>query len=365
MDFSAPGSLDNNTGIQCASGSSNGWIRSQGTSLAAPAVSGLAAYFISINPQLQEKGMKGMVAQMVKDYVKSLAWSRNGGPIAIWNNESYLPPSCRGNVTRAVRNKREVTGCSTSWFDLSSTVASGILSASESIFRTESLTSVLAPTSTSPLASSASSARLQNIPSTSPTASSSAASTQPPTTSEPTYSFSCDNTSLEDGDGICTCSGALIGTLTTIFTPPGGPGNVCPTIPPSKELASSTAAGSSTTTATTTTTVTTTPEATCTAVANIANTAVTIWTNYITDSGNALKTKEIDGCPGLAGWTVFNEQKSFAAAGGAAWVSSQSFQFTLQVTHPQELTCVQRAIVAAGGPTGTPQCSFAPAISPP
>ena len=232
MDFSAPGSLDNNTGIQCASGSSADWIRDRGTSLAAPAVSGLAAYLISIHPELQEKGMKGMVAQMVKDYIKSLAWSRNGGPIAIWNNESYVPPSC---------NKRQVIGCSTGWSDSFSTVASGVLSA-QPIFTTESL----APSSTPPLASSsssASSASLQNTRSTSSTASSYAAST-----SEPAYNFSCDNTSLEDGDGICTCSGALIGTSTTTFTPPGGPGNVCPTYPPSKKPVGSTAAGSSTTT---------------------------------------------------------------------------------------------------------------------
>jgi hypothetical protein len=41
----------------------------------------------------------------------------------------------------------------------------------------------------------------------------------------PTASVYCTDTSLEDGDGLCTCN---VGTLTfTTFTPGGGPGNSC------------------------------------------------------------------------------------------------------------------------------------------
>ena len=47
-------------------------------------------------------------------------------------------------------------------------------------------------------------------------------STAPPSS---TASVVCSNTSLEDGDGLCTYN---VGTLTfTTFTPSGGPGNSC------------------------------------------------------------------------------------------------------------------------------------------
>lgn len=41
--------------------------------------------------------------------------------------------------------------------------------------------------------------------------------------------FGCSNPSLEDGDGICTCTQ---GTVTSTITPAGGPGNACPTAMP-------------------------------------------------------------------------------------------------------------------------------------
>ena len=46
----------------------------------------------------------------------------------------------------------------------------------------------------------------------------------------PCATIDCTNPSLEDGDGICTCykvGGPASYTIT--ITPPGGPGNVCPT----------------------------------------------------------------------------------------------------------------------------------------
>ncbi|KAL8699462.1 MAG: hypothetical protein Q9201_005989 [Fulgogasparrea decipioides] len=51
-------------------------------------------------------------------------------------------------------------------------------------------------------------------------------SVPPSGTSIPTESLQCSNPSLEDGDGICTCTQ---GTVTTTITPAGGPGNTCPT----------------------------------------------------------------------------------------------------------------------------------------
>lgn len=54
---------------------------------------------------------------------------------------------------------------------------------------------------------------------------SSANVSSPPPTPTPT-SLYCTNPSLEDGDGLCTCTQ---GVVTTTITPAGGPGNSCPT----------------------------------------------------------------------------------------------------------------------------------------
>lgn len=50
-----------------------------------------------------------------------------------------------------------------------------------------------------------------------------------PSASPKTVGLYCSNPSLEDGDGICTCTQ---GTITTTITPAGGPGNTCPTALP-------------------------------------------------------------------------------------------------------------------------------------
>jgi hypothetical protein len=193
-----------------------------------------------------------------------------------------------------------VIACFTSFFDLSLLVISNVLLALGPIFGTESLlVLVLTTTLTMPLALTLSATlQIGSTPHTSLIASSS--STSLSTISEPAYSFSYDNTSLEDRDSICTCSSALIRTLTTTFTLPGRLGNICLTILLSKELISSTTTESLTITTTIATAVLIVLEATYTAMANIANTVVTIWTNYITDSRNALKAKEINDCLRLA-----------------------------------------------------------------
>lgn len=51
-------------------------------------------------------------------------------------------------------------------------------------------------------------------------------------TATTTAAFLCSNPSLEDGDGLCTCSvgSSLVGT----YTPSGGPGNSCPTAKPKR-----------------------------------------------------------------------------------------------------------------------------------
>ena len=85
----------------------------------------------------------------------------------------------------------------------------------------------------------------------------------------------------------------------------------------------------------------------------------------MTDNGAALLKYESEDCPGLASWSAANAQRSWTAADGTKWVSNQIFQFTLNIEHPQVLICVQKAIVAAGGPANAPECPFTPAITPP
>ena len=107
------------------------------------------------------------------------------------------------------------------------------------------------------------------------------------------------------------------------------------------------------------------PQATCKAVANLANTEVGIWTNYITDNGAALLTAEMNGCPHVSGWTVQSNSATFTATGGAKWTATQLFTFRFLPLRPAQVACVARAIKAAGGPANTGDCPFTAAISPP
>lgn len=109
------------------------------------------------------------------------------------------------------------------------------------------------------------------------------------------------------------------------------------------------------------------PEATCTAVARIQNVDIGIWTNYITDNGAALQAQAKKECPGthLSKWSIQDSSKPYTAADGTTWVSSQLFQFSLEILRPPQIACLQRAIVAAGGPSNTPKCDFTPLIHPP
>jgi hypothetical protein len=81
----------------------------------------------------------------------------------------------------------------------------------------------------------------------------------------------------------------------------------------------------------------TAPQVACTAIANTLDTAVTLWTNYITDNGATLEAQESYSCPGFAGWSVTNTQTAITAPDGSMWFANQMFQFTLAITHPQEL----------------------------
>lgn len=95
------------------------------------------------------------------------------------------------------------------------------------------------------------------------------------------------------------------------------------------------------------------PQVACTAIANIFGTAVTLWTNYVTDNGAALEAQESLKCPGLAGWSVTDVQAALTSLDGSMWFENQIYQFTLEISHPQELICVTIDIIAARGPTNT------------
>lgn len=81
LDISAPGELDSQTGLQCAGGTGiDTIVRKSGTSLSAPTVAGVCAYFMSIDSGLN-------TPSAVKAFLKSKMFQRNGGPKAVWNGQ--------------------------------------------------------------------------------------------------------------------------------------------------------------------------------------------------------------------------------------------------------------------------------------
>lgn len=111
MDISAPGSLDSDFGIECASGTGDTIVRDTGTSFAAPTVAGLCAYFMSLYPALTATGG---TAGRVKSFVKSQMWSRNSGPPAVWNMQQSTPiDSSPNSRKRAAIEKRQTVSDAT------------------------------------------------------------------------------------------------------------------------------------------------------------------------------------------------------------------------------------------------------------
>lgn len=58
------------------------------------------------------------------------------------------------------------------------------------------------------------------------------------------------------------------------------------------------------------------------------------------------------------------ETTHFTAKDKTEWDADEQFDFNYDVSRPQGLACVARAIKRAGGPD-TPKCNFDPLISPP
>ncbi|KAF6225905.1 hypothetical protein HO133_009908 [Letharia lupina] len=94
------------TGITCADSLTTGKDYRVGTSFAAPQVAGLAAYFMSTVPSLL---VPGQVGQNVKDYIVSKVYSRNRGPLAVFNDFDFRTGAACAIAARKARNKREVT----------------------------------------------------------------------------------------------------------------------------------------------------------------------------------------------------------------------------------------------------------------
>ncbi|WQF79045.1 Putative peptidase S8/S53 domain, peptidase S8, subtilisin, Ser-active [Colletotrichum destructivum] len=90
LTTSAPGR------VKCASGDSSGSQRSFGTSLAAPAVAGVIAVWLSQDEYRTRLQVSGKVATNVKAMVKSLSYPRiRRGPPVIWNGidpRRFAPP---------------------------------------------------------------------------------------------------------------------------------------------------------------------------------------------------------------------------------------------------------------------------------
>ena len=90
-------------GISCADSIGTGRDFKVGTSFAAPQVAGIAAYFMSTVPSLL---VPGQVAQNVKNYIVSKAYSRNRGPLAIFNDFDFRTGTTCAVAARKRRIRR-------------------------------------------------------------------------------------------------------------------------------------------------------------------------------------------------------------------------------------------------------------------
>ena len=91
-------------GISCADSTGTGRAYRVGTSFAAPQVAGIAAYFMSTVPSLL---VPGQVAQNVKNYIVSKAYSRNRGPLAIFNDFDFRTGTTCAAAARRRRARRD------------------------------------------------------------------------------------------------------------------------------------------------------------------------------------------------------------------------------------------------------------------
>lgn len=197
---SAPSDLDAYNGLQCASNSSNAIKTASGTSYAAPAVAGLAAYFLSTRAELS---WRGRVPKLVGEHIRAFAYRRGPNwPLAVHNGLSsnvevcgpaqpfpVIPqrkpvPSRSVVPVRYMRNKRETSelgacsfskasttstilhssALSVSSSDVSSLTHSSLISAGMFSQQSQSTASIIPSVSTSSRISITSRAGTQSIP---------------------------------------------------------------------------------------------------------------------------------------------------------------------------------------------------------
>lgn len=128
LTISAPGEDIWGAGIH----SPGDYYQIEGTSFATGSVSGLAAYFMSINPDLQ-----GVSAPAkVKAYMQSAGWPRiENGVLAIWNQKQSHVRS--GGQRRAAVQKRDDGVCSWKFTTSTTATATGKAAATASVTATD------------------------------------------------------------------------------------------------------------------------------------------------------------------------------------------------------------------------------------
>ncbi|KAI9756102.1 MAG: hypothetical protein M4579_003989 [Chaenotheca gracillima] len=138
LTVSAPG-----VGITCADDSTTGTQVNQGTSFAAPAVAGLAAYLLSLDGLASQLQVKGQAAQKVKDFIANEAWPRTcNGQKVLWN---LIDGNSPGTPPPRDRLKRQVA-CSISSSSASSSTTS--TAATSTIFTTPTTSTMSLPSAT-------------------------------------------------------------------------------------------------------------------------------------------------------------------------------------------------------------------------
>ena len=315
--------------------------------LATASVSGLVAYFLGVpyhTNEIQQLALQldptgEYWSETVKHYVSSLAYPRqpvdkefpNFNPM-IYNGEIPLGQNRQPVCAAPVNGKRQASGqapvCqatpTSAQSAASNTASAASVASAQSVASVQSVASALSVASVQSVASFESiiSSQLSSFAAQSSLASVKSAS-------------SAAQASLSAAQSASSATSSKASTTTSPPPPPPPP----PT---------STQSGPQTTL---------TPQATCSAVAHVSTTDVNIWTNNNSDNGADLETQLKQFCVGFSGWSFTSSTTTFALPnGGPVWEASIELSFTLAITHPTELICVQTAIKNAIGPADNPPC---------
>ena len=67
----------------------------------------------------------------------------------------------------------------------------------------------------------------------------------------------------------------------------------------------------------------------------------------------------------FSGWTASEDSSQWTDSDGVKWTATNLFRFSVDVTHPQALDCVNNGITDAGGDPKNPDCTFHAVLDPP